>query len=87
LTNPDLVATDEDTAWATAFWFWKTNVGKLIDVKNGRFGASTKAINGGIECNPGGKNLDAAKKRYNIYKNVLAQFGDNKDPIENGCYS
>jgi hypothetical protein len=82
-----MVATDEDTAWATAFWFWKTNVGKLEDVKNGRFGASTKAINGALECYPGGTNVDAAKKRYNIYKKILIAFGVSEAPVENGCYN
>lgn len=87
LVNPDLVATDENLAWDTAFWYWRTNVGCLAAVKNGHFGASTRAINGALECNPGGKHQDVARKRFEIYKNVLLQFGVNETPIECGCYN
>jgi hypothetical protein len=86
LLNPDQVADIESLSWGTAFWFWRKNVGKSDLVKKGYFGASTKIINGGLECN-GGPNQDKARKRYEIYKKVLKEFKINETPIENGCYN
>lgn len=86
LRNPDQVATNDEIAWATAFWYWKTRVGTRQEVKNGWFGSATNAINGGLECN-GGFYQDKAKKRFEIYKVVLKEFNVNETPIENGCYN
>ena len=33
IDNPDLVATSEDAAWGTAFWFWKVHVHNRAGVK------------------------------------------------------
>ncbi|RNA04083.1 chitinase 4-like [Brachionus plicatilis] len=85
LRDPDQVANNDEVAWATAFWFWKANVGSRYDVKNGRFGASTMAINGGLECN--GPYQDKARKRFEIYKICMKEFNLNETPIENGCYN
>jgi predicted chitinase len=84
--NPDLVATDEQIAWDTAFWFWKVNVQNKPGVSQGRFGETTKAINGGLECGAGG-NQAAARKRYAMYGKVRAAFGLQGPGIENGCYN
>ena len=86
LKNPDQVADDEDIAWATSFWFWKQNVNRLPAVKKGFFGASTKAINGGLECGSG-PNTDKAKIRFAKYVNVLKAFDVNESPKEYGCYN
>ena len=79
-----MVAENEELCWATALWFWKTRVGKLPEVKKGNFGSSKNAINGGLEC--GGPN-EKARKRYDIYRNVLARFKIQETPIEKGCYN
>ena len=71
-------------AWATAMWFWKKNVAVRPAVKAGKFGASTLAING-MECK--GYNGHAAHKRFQIYKNVMREFGSNEIPDETGCYN
>ena len=87
LKNPDLVASDDNIAWSTAFWFWKTNVigGQYGQaVKRGQFGASTNAINGGLECR--GNNQDKAKKRFKMYKKILIAFNIQTRPDETGCY-
>lgn len=76
---------NDEYAWATAFWFWKTNVGSRAEVKKGYFGSSTMAINGGLECN--GPYKAKATKRFNVYKIVLEKFNVNENPIENGCYN
>ena len=65
--------------------FWNKNVGSKQEVKNGYFGASTKAINGALECN-GGLYEDKARIRFEIYKNVLKAFNLNEVANEKGCY-
>lgn len=85
IKNPDLVASDDQVAWATAFWYWKANVGILPNVKAGYFGTSTNAINGALECAGGYQNK--AKGRYDDYKVVFAAFNLPGTPIENGCYN
>jgi len=72
LTNPDQVATNEEIAWATAFWFWKTRVRNASGVLQGNFGASVRAINGGIECN--GSNQFTAD-RFRVYSCTHSAFG------------
>ena len=66
--------------------FWRKNVGNQPGVKDGCFGATTKAINGGLECN-GGPNENKAKIRFKIYKNVLRAFNLNEVANEKGCYT
>jgi predicted chitinase len=82
--NPDLVETDDKISWAVSFWFWKQNVRINKKVRNGQFGASTKQINGGLECN--GANTQLAKIRFEKYKLTLKAFNIKEDPIESGCY-
>src|SRR2546422_390455 len=40
--NPDLVSDNEDIAWATAFWYWRTYVHDAPGVQERKFGATTK---------------------------------------------
>ncbi len=82
LEDPDLVATDEQAAWATAFWYWKTNVATDPLVKAGNFGASTNRINGGLECSPC---RGACISRFEIYKVILKLFGSPVAPDNSGC--
>ena len=82
VTNPNQVATDEDIAWKTAFWFWKTNVHGDSGVQNGQFGSATNKVNGGLECNPC---RGACSNRNDIYAHVLQAFGVDESPNFNGC--
>lgn len=82
--NPDLVVEDDDISWATAFWFWKTHVGYYLGVEEGKFGVTTRAINGALECD--GVNTQKAKSRFKIYTNVLNAFNVDEIPNESGCY-
>ena len=87
LNNPDLVASNEQYAWDTAFWFWRERVRKGqygAQVQAGQFGYSTRAINGGLECN--GQNVDQSRKRFTFYKNAFTAFGVEGQPDERGCY-
>jgi predicted chitinase len=81
VTSPDLVL-EEPISWATAFWFWKTNVHSDAGVQAGQFGASTNKINGGLECNPC---RGTCNNRFTIYKNVLAAFGSSAVADNSGC--
>lgn len=79
------MASDDKIAWATAFWYWKANVGTDPNVKAGYFGSSTRRINGALEC--GGGYESKARARYNVYKVVFAAYNLPGSPIENGCYN
>lgn len=81
--TPDLVADDENIAWACSFWYWKTRVGTYSKVKEGYFGWTTKGINGG-ECT---SRVSVAKRRFELYKKVLKAFKVNEIPKEGGCYN
>ncbi|OMH82721.1 Chitinase 4 [Zancudomyces culisetae] len=84
-TNPDSVAQDETIAWQVSFWYWKSRVRTNKDVLSGEFGASTRMINGALECT--GSNIVASKTRYDIYKQVLSVFDPSSTPTESGCYN
>ena len=84
-TNPDQVAKNDEISWAVTFWYWKQRVHSQPGVSLGYFGITTKAINGGLECN-GGPYVDRARKRFEIYKNILVAFNIRETPIELGCY-
>jgi len=55
--NPDVIATNEEYAWISAFHFWTTNnVTEVVVPEQGEgdFGSSLNIINGALEC-PGEK--------------------------------
>lgn len=54
-------------------------------VSEGRFGATTKAINGPRECSGGDPTVP--KKRYAMYGRIRAAWGLPGPGIENGCYN
>jgi len=83
--NPTTVATNEDQAWGTAFWFWKVNVHGDSGVQAGQFGSATKKINGGLECGSNPPNKTGAQNRFNIYVKVLKAFGINEAANSAGC--
>ncbi|XP_037039892.1 endochitinase At2g43610-like [Bradysia coprophila] len=86
VNDPDMVAREESVAWDTAFWFWKSRVHSKPEVAQGAFGVTTRAINGGLECdNPGGHQL--AKKRFEMYNKIRAAFGLKGAGKEQGCYN
>jgi predicted chitinase len=84
VTNPDLVAEDDDTAMATALWFWKKRVHDKGG-SEGAFGMTTCAINCGWDCliNP-----NIGRIRWEKFKICLQQTGnDQLEVTENGCYN
>ncbi|CAL8138892.1 unnamed protein product [Orchesella dallaii] len=84
--DPDSVARSEELAWDTAFYFWKVNVHSQPGVAEGRFGVTTNAINGNLECR--GEYVDVARRRFEMYKSVRNAFGlDPNAADERGCYN
>ncbi|KAJ1969351.1 hypothetical protein H4R35_006163 [Dimargaris xerosporica] len=83
LKDPDQVASDEETAVGVGMHYWKTRVHNQPGVSEGKFGVTTNAINGKLEC--GGPNSATAAKRFEIYKKVLAAFQLNQTPDPSGC--
>ncbi len=82
-SDPDLVARDSTVAWRTALWYWMTQPGEssrsshqAIRERAG-FGATTRAINGPLECDKTG-NADVKRKldrRIDFYKHASELFG------------
>ncbi|OQV16395.1 putative Acidic endochitinase SP2 [Hypsibius exemplaris] len=85
--DPDQVATKDDVAWDTAFWYWSANVHSAPGVSEGKFGATTKAINGALECGGAAVGTEQAKRRFEFYKKISAAFKLSGKPVENGCYN
>lgn len=55
-------------------------------VAEGAFGVTTKAINGGLECdNSAGHPV--AQKRYANYNKIRTAFGLKGAGVERGCYN
>ncbi|XP_050374285.1 endochitinase EP3-like [Argentina anserina] len=76
LNSPETVASEPVLAFKTGLWFWMNNVHSVISQG---FGATTRAINGAVECD--GKSPDTVQARVNYYTDYCTQFnvapGDN----------
>ena len=70
LKSPQTVAQDPVVAFKTALWFWMNNVHGVLP--NG-FGATTRAINGAVECN--GRNTAQMNARVGYYQDYCRQLG------------
>lgn len=80
--DPDLVARDAKVAWQTALWYWTTQPGVASQsahaamLAGAGFGATTRAINGVIECDKG-DDAEARRKlnrRIEFYLRASAMF-------------
>ncbi|XP_058795609.1 uncharacterized protein LOC131666747 [Phymastichus coffea] len=86
LQNPDLVASNTKYSVDVSTWFWQKNVRPALKGANkNKFGVTTKAINGAIECSSG-LNKNAAR-RYQIYLKVADVLKIKNKAKENGCYN
>jgi len=70
LGNPEKVAEDPALTFQAALWYWMNTV--HIRVPDG-FGATTRAINGDVECD--GKRPDLVSARASYYQDYCQQFG------------
>lgn len=80
--SPDAVAYNEELAWDTSAWYWKTRVHDPLGGTN-EFGRTTKAING-MECSNGS---GLAQARFVKYQKVFAALAVGGSPNERGCYN
>ena len=72
LNNPDIVSEQQDVAVKTAVWFFQAN--NMVDpARRGDFAATTRIINGAVECNGGS---GAANQRTCVatYKRIRRCF-------------
>ncbi|PON77689.1 Lysozyme-like domain containing protein [Parasponia andersonii] len=76
LNAPETVARDAVVSFKSALWFWMENVHSVIGQG---FGATTRKINGALECD--GKQPDKVQARINYYNDYCKQLnvapGDN----------
>ncbi|XP_015189952.1 PREDICTED: acidic endochitinase SP2-like [Polistes dominula] len=82
--NPELVSKNVKLAAKISMWYWKTKV-RPVAGDMSKFGLTTKAINGALECR--GQNVDKSKNRYRIYKALARELGIRNMSSECGCYN
>ncbi|EXB55192.1 Endochitinase [Morus notabilis] len=70
LNSPETVATDATVSFKTAVWFWMENVHSVMSQG---LGATTRKINGDVECD--GKEPDKVQARANYYTAYCNQLG------------
>jgi hypothetical protein len=73
LSNPDLVEQQQDLAVKTAIWFYNSN-NMAGPAKQGDFAATTRIINGALECN-GGSGTSNQMSRVATYRRIRHCFG------------
>lgn len=73
LGAPETVANDVLVSFKAAIWYWMNNDVHNIITSGQGFGATTKRINGDVEC--GGKMPDKVKARSDLYTAYCKQFG------------
>lgn len=82
LSNPNLVEQDQGLAVKTAVWFYEAN-GMSGPARTGDFAATTRIINGNLECN-GGSGYNSQLTRVATYRRVRQCFGlgePTKNPV------
>ncbi|XP_014219900.1 endochitinase At2g43610-like [Copidosoma floridanum] len=85
LDHPEVVAQDTKVAMDTSVWYWKDRVRPELRKSPNQFGATTRAINGPIECSKGPN--ERAQNRYKIYQQVADVLNIRNRASENGCYN
>ncbi|CAN6239016.1 unnamed protein product [Urochloa humidicola] len=70
LGNPGIVAQDPVVSFKSALWFWMDNVHLLMPQG---FGATIRAINGGLECD--GRNAAEMNARVRFYRQYCQELG------------
>lgn len=81
--DPDRVARDATVAWRTALWYWMTQPGESARTahqalrEQAGYGATTRAINGPLECDrPDHPDVQRKlKRRIDFYRHASELFG------------
>nr|ALV66659.1 putative endochitinase 1 [Spalangia cameroni] len=84
LRNPEAVAQSTKLSVDVSVWYWCDRVRPQIRFKENQFGATTKAINGALECTHWN---ERAANRYRLYLKVAGVLKIQKKAVENGCYN
>nr|ALV66647.1 putative endochitinase 2 [Melittobia sp. EOM-2016] len=84
LQCPEEVASNTRYAVFVSTWYWEARVRPVLG-DSYKFGLTTKAINGAIECS-GGWN-ERAVNRYRCYQKVADVMKIQHRAAENGCYN
>ncbi|CAF1102411.1 unnamed protein product [Rotaria sordida] len=83
LANPDIVENDPKTAVNTALWFYNAN-GMAAPAQRGDFAATTRIINGAVECD-NGPGYNNQLTRVATYKRVRQCCGLGEPSINPVC--
>jgi predicted chitinase len=83
LNNPDLVSQQQDVAVKTAIWFYQAN-NMAGPAQQGDFAATTRIINGKVECN-GGSGAANQQTRVQTYLRIRQCFGLGNPTINPTC--
>eukprot|EP00808_Paulinella_micropora_P016001 g60793.t1 len=84
--NPELLSQNKQVAWDSSFYYWKSRVHG--SATTGQFGATTKAINGGEECNSSMWVANCRPQhRFQMYAAVARTFGVQSTLDASGCRS
>jgi len=86
ISDADAAARDFNVAWQTSMWFWRSRVHNAAGVQDLRFGATTRAINGYLECDLSSGHA-IARKRFDMYRQVRNALGFGYNGDERGCYN
>lgn len=82
--DPDRVASNPKDAAGTSIWFWEKKVMSNKEATS-KFGLTTKAINGALECGKG--KTPTATKRWENYQKIAKALNVTKLASESGCYN
>ncbi|CAN1160338.1 Chitinase 4, partial [Linum perenne] len=70
VNSPETLANDPLVAFKSALWFWMNNVHQVMGQG---FSATTRAINGDLECDE--KRSDVVGRQAGYYSNYCQQLG------------
>lgn len=82
--EPELVSNDIKIAIDVSVWYWKEVVQKHPLFNKEKFGTTTMAINGKIEC-INSSTFNLVNRRYKIYSAVAKAMGITQLALEEGC--
>jgi chitinase len=78
INHPEIVASDRAISFKTAVWYWMTQGSTTCHdamVDGIGFGATIRAINGGLECGSNPSNAAAQQHRIQLYQSFCSLLG------------
>ena len=83
INNPGIVASNAVISFKTAIWFWMTRSSPTCHnamVNGNGFGATIRAINGGLECGSNPSNPAGQQHRIQLYNSYCSTLGVSPGP-------